>query len=154
MAAAEEMRAYGITDWVPAIDAARVNRCGPSHVRKLVEHARQHIAGEVQAWGPGAVRRRIISALPGESIEGGWCPKDPEYLAAVGRGSKNSPARLHRVRSASAEQLNELVNRARQLGADYSGLVEAWDAGGSEDPQLFAARHQEQLAEILTMAAR
>lgn len=84
-----------------AIDQARGRGASPELVRAIVEHFRSTPG----AWGPGALQKRIASALPGVPACEGWPRADAAYdreRAAVRRSERQEADR--RKREAEAEQ--------------------------------------------------
>lgn len=69
---------YGVGSFEAPIEAAKARGVPPEQVIAIVDHALAHPG----AWGPGAVRRRVFTALPGQSPDDGWLESAKRKRAA------------------------------------------------------------------------
>ncbi len=66
---------FGVNDPEPAIENARQRGVTPSYVFELIAHAKS----KPGAWGPGALRKRVFNAIPGEDVAALWTPENEAF---------------------------------------------------------------------------
>lgn len=96
---------YGVASYEGPIQTARERGLTPEDVIAIVEHA-ESLPG---AWGPGAVRRRVLTALPGQEASAGWMETSGDF-----KRSQATPKRSAEVAAEDPAIAHERWLRQRQ----------------------------------------
>ena len=107
----------------PALDAARRSGVGPEHVRDILEHA----ASMPGAYGPGAIRNRVMICRPGLDHREGWPGPADSYQADARKIQEGK--KLKAKREADAAELQRVedqraadAEREERLGPLLDGM--------------------------------
>ena len=116
-----------------AISAAKLSGAGPEHVRDVLDYA----ASMPGAYGPGAIRNRVMLCRPGLDHREGWPGPSPAYEAQ--RQAIQEGKQLKAKREADAAELQR-VEEQRLADAEIEKRLGPVLDGMSDEEQFAVAR--------------
>ena len=123
MEAESALREEGVFAAGGALNAAQQIGASPADVLAIIEHARSRPG----AWGPGAIRNRVINTRPGLDPGEGWPPHSEEFererqAFSEGEERRASRAQADREKARNTETRRDDDQREATFGPILDGM--------------------------------
>ncbi|QDT95527.1 hypothetical protein [Gimesia aquarii] len=110
VAVEKELRLMGVGLASEAIETALARGCSLDDVLQLIQYARS----KPDAYGPGALKKRVCEALPGEDPSKGWPPESDEFLKQQRQAEAQKQGCQASQKTAEREAKRKANQRAQQ----------------------------------------
>lgn len=131
----DDLKSFGVAMASKAIQSARGRGCSIKEIQNLIAYARS----KPNAYGPGAIFQRVMSALPGSDPKADWPPESEAYRKSKIQNHEQK-TRDQATREAAQREAKRKANKqAREdLEREYGPIL---DEMAQSEIQEFANQH-------------